>query len=135
MLRLTINRICWPFEADQPIAVAHMSENLKVAFELVEIRTGEHGMRPMLRNGRKALGTRRAVGIEIREVIDACRGPKGDEMQRNAQTLKARFAKTWGEGGVSRNELRAFLKKHGLEVSCKPLQNGGQVQNEPSRSA
>lgn len=124
-----MHRICWPFEADQPIAAAHMSEGLKVALELIEVRTGEHGMRPLLRSGRKAQGTRDAVGIEIRGVIDACRGPKGEEIRKNAQAIKAKFAKTWGDDGVSRNELHVFLKKHGLEMSCNPLQNREQTQN------
>uniref|UniRef100_A0A8H7XNL3 Glycosyltransferase family 1 protein n=1 Tax=Psilocybe cubensis TaxID=181762 RepID=A0A8H7XNL3_PSICU len=120
-----IPMICWPFEADQPIAAAHMSENLNVAFELVEVRTGEHGMKPLLRrNGRKAKGMRAAVGAEIREVIDACRGLRGAELRRNSEALKAKLAKAWGDEGAGRKELRAFLMKHGHEISCRPLQNG-----------
>ncbi|KAH9476195.1 UDP-glycosyltransferase 84A1 [Psilocybe cubensis] len=109
--------ICWPFEADQPVAAAHMTENLKVAFELIEVRTGANGMKPLLRNGRQAKGTREAVGVEIREVIDACRSEKGDELRRNAQAIKAKFAEAWTENGVSRKEFRAFVEKFGLDIS------------------
>ncbi|PPQ89308.1 hypothetical protein CVT25_000375 [Psilocybe cyanescens] len=108
--------ICWPFEADQPAAAAHMTENLNVAFELVEVRTGENGLKPLLRNGRKAKGTREAVGVEIREVIDACRSAKGDELRKNAQALKIKFAEAWAADGVSKKEFRAFVEKYGLNL-------------------
>ncbi|KAJ7097452.1 hypothetical protein C8R44DRAFT_889359 [Mycena epipterygia] len=32
--------ICWPFSADQPMSAAHLTQNLSVAFHLIEIRTG-----------------------------------------------------------------------------------------------
>ncbi|PPQ81811.1 hypothetical protein CVT25_013647 [Psilocybe cyanescens] len=108
--------ICWPFEADQPAAAAHMTENLNVAFELVEVRTGENGLKPLLRNRRKAKGTREAVGVEIREVIDACRSAKGDELRKNAQALKIKFAEAWAADGVSRKEFQAFVEKYGLNL-------------------
>ncbi|PPQ87580.1 hypothetical protein CVT25_006080, partial [Psilocybe cyanescens] len=73
-----IPMICWPFEFDQPLAAAHLSTNLHIAFELIEVRTGAHGMQPVLRlNDRAPQGTRGAVGIEIRAVLDACRSAKG----------------------------------------------------------
>ena len=62
-------RICWPFAVDQPTAAAHLTENIKVAFELFQVRTGD-GLKPLARNGIAAEGTREAVGIEIRQTID-----------------------------------------------------------------
>lgn len=114
---MVISRICWPFEADQPAAAAQMTVNLKVAFELVEVRTGKNGMKPLLRNGRQAKGTREAVGVEIREVIDACRSEKGDELRKNAQAIKAKFAEAWTDGGVSKMEFGVFVEKFGLDIS------------------
>ncbi|PPQ70942.1 hypothetical protein CVT25_013291 [Psilocybe cyanescens] len=105
--------ICWPFDADQPVAAYHLSETLKVAIELIEVRTGEKGLKPLLRNGRKPKGTREAVGIEFRETLDACLGERGQELRRNAQDIKTLFAKSWGAGGISRQEFDAFLKKYG----------------------
>ncbi|KDR73134.1 hypothetical protein GALMADRAFT_721937 [Galerina marginata CBS 339.88] len=102
--------IAWPFEADQPAAAAYLTENLNVAFELIEVRTGERGLKPLHRNGRAAKGTRRAVGVEIRDVLDACRGKKGEELRRNAEDIKAKLLEAWQEGGVSRKELQAFLE-------------------------
>ncbi|KDR73136.1 hypothetical protein GALMADRAFT_722028 [Galerina marginata CBS 339.88] len=102
--------IAWPFEADQPAAAAYLTENLNVAIELIEVRTGERGLKPLHRNGRAAKGTRAAVGVEIRDVIDACRGKKGEELRRNAEDIKAKLFEAWLEGGVSRMELHAFLE-------------------------
>ncbi|KDR73124.1 hypothetical protein GALMADRAFT_158263 [Galerina marginata CBS 339.88] len=103
--------IAWPFEADQPGAAAHLTENLNVAFELIEVRTGENGLKPLYRNGRAAKGTREAVGIEIREVIDACQGHKGEELRKNAEDIREKFAEAWQKDGISRKELHSFLEK------------------------
>ena len=66
----------------------------------------------MLRNGLAAQGTREAVGKEIRQVIDACRGEKGKEFRRNAQELKGKFQKAWDDDGEAKRELRAFLERY-----------------------
>ncbi|KAF4610327.1 hypothetical protein D9613_010450 [Agrocybe pediades] len=106
--------ICWPFQADQPAAAAYLTEYLNVAIELIEVRTGEKGLKPLLRNGRVPKGTREAVGIEIREVIDLVRGAKGDELRRNAESFKIKFAEVWEENGISRKEAQALLEKFRL---------------------
>jgi hypothetical protein len=105
-------RICWPFVADQPYAAAHLTENLKVAFELFQVRTGEDGLKPIARNGITPEGTREAVGTEIRQTIDLCRSKQGQEMRNNAETLKVKFAKSWEEDGTARQEIRRFLHKY-----------------------
>lgn len=105
-------RICWPFQADQPAAAAYLTESLRVAFELLEVRTSEHGVKLLLRDGRTPKGTRDAVGIEIREIIDACRGPKGEELRRNAQGFKAPFLQAWQKDGASRTDAQALLNKY-----------------------
>ena len=104
-------RICWPFSADQPAAAAHITENLKVAFELFQVRTGDNGLKPMHRNGLSstAEGTREAVGIEIRQTIDLCRSEKGQEMRSCAEKFRVKFAKAWEEDGIARQEIRKFL--------------------------
>ncbi|KAF8869585.1 hypothetical protein CPB84DRAFT_1754948 [Gymnopilus junonius] len=107
-----IPMIAWPFSADQPGAAAHLTENLDVAFELIEVRTGDKGLKPLLRNGRAPKGTREAVGVEIKEVIEGCRGPKGDKMRNNAEDMKGKFADAWKEDGAGRKELYDFIEKH-----------------------
>jgi len=83
-----------------------------VAFELIEVRTGPDGLKPLLRNGLTAKGTREAVGREIREALDACRGEQGDELRRNAQEMKRKFEKAWKDGGEAKRELNAFLERY-----------------------
>ena len=66
----------------------------------------------MLRNGLAAQGTREAVGKEIRQVIDACRGERGKELRRNAQEWKVKFEKAWDDDGEAKLELHAFLEQY-----------------------
>ena len=108
---LYFRRICWPISADQPAAAAHLTENLNVAFELLQVRTGE-GLKPLARNGFVAEGTREAVGIEIRRTIDLCRSEKGQELRSNVEQLKVKFAQTWEKDGRARQEIRKFLDKY-----------------------
>ena len=61
------------------------------------------------------MGTREAVGIEARQIIDLCRGEKGQELKSNAKKLKVMFAKAWEEDGTARQEIRNFLHKYTLE--------------------
>lgn len=92
---MSYNRICWPFAADQPAAAAYLTENLRVAFELIEARSGDNSMKPLLRyDGRRHKGTREAVGVEIREVIEACHGKKGEELRANALGMQHHFSET-----------------------------------------
>ncbi|KAF9486599.1 UDP-Glycosyltransferase/glycogen phosphorylase [Pholiota conissans] len=104
--------IGWPFTGDQPLGIAQLETHHKVAIELVEVRTGEHGLKPIRRLGdRTPVGTREAVGREIREVIDHVRGEKGKEMAVNAARVKKEIAQLWEEDGVGKKELAAFLEK------------------------
>ena len=101
-------RIVWPLIGDQPVAAAHVSENLHAAIELFQVRSRE-GINPVYRNGLTPAGTRDAVGIEVRQTIDLCRSEKGQELRSNAEKLKARFAKAWEEDGAAMKEIRKFL--------------------------
>jgi len=103
--------ICWPISADQPAAAVHLTQNLNVAFELFQVRTGG-GLKPLARNGFVPKGTREAVGVEIRETIDLSRSEKGQEMRSIAKQLKVKFAQTWEENGMGRQEIRKFLDKY-----------------------
>ena len=112
------NRICWPISADQPAAAAHLTENLNVAFELFQVRTGD-GLKPIARNGGVTIkGTREAVGVEIRQTIDSTRSEEGLEMRRNAEQIKKKFAKAWEDGedgpGKANREIREFLRKYSI---------------------
>ena len=79
-------RICWPISADQSAAAVHLTENLNVGFELFQVRTGD-GLKPIARRkgglgvNNTPEGTREAVGVEIRHIIDLTRSEKGWEMR------------------------------------------------------
>jgi hypothetical protein len=104
-------RIFFPLTGDQPVAAAHVTENLHAGFELFQVRTGE-GLKRSYRNGLTPAGTREAVGIEIRQTIDLCRSEKGQVIRSNAEKLKVKFAKAWDEDGAARQEIRKFLDKY-----------------------
>ena len=112
LVTFLFRRICWPISADQPAAAAHLTENLNVAFELFQVRTGDAGLKPIARNGITPEGTREAVGVEIRQTIDLSRSEKGQEMRNNVEQLKVKFAQTWEEGGKGKQEIREFLRKY-----------------------
>ncbi|KAF5312054.1 hypothetical protein D9619_003768 [Psilocybe cf. subviscida] len=114
--------ICWPFSGDQPFNAAHLSENLNVGIELIEVRTGECGAstsvdgitssKPLHRNGRAAQGTRAAVRAEFLGVVDTVvRGERGVEMRKNVERVRREFEEAWKEGGDAREEVRAFLRE------------------------
>ncbi|KAJ7813740.1 hypothetical protein B0H14DRAFT_2604649 [Mycena olivaceomarginata] len=99
--------ICWPFGGDQPIAAVHLSENLNVAFHLMEVRTGK-GLQP-LHNGLVPLGTRTAMSAELRLVFDQCRDEAGKEKRRNAERMREKVANAWAAGGSSVVAMNAFF--------------------------
>ncbi|KAJ7743917.1 hypothetical protein DFH07DRAFT_963932 [Mycena maculata] len=103
--------ICWPFDGDQPMAAEYLTQNLKVAFHFIEVRTGKNGLRPLY-SGRAPEGTRVAVGAEIRAVIDLCRGEAGAAKRKNVERLKGELAEAWAAGGSSQVAMQAFFAKH-----------------------
>ena len=66
----------------------------------------------MYRNGITPAGTCEAVGIEVRQTIDLCRGEKGQEIRSNVEKLKVEFSKAWKENGAAKQEIRNFLNKY-----------------------
>ena len=101
----------FPLVADQPVAAAHVTENIHAGFELFQVRSGE-GLKPLHRNGLTPAGSREAVGIEVRHTIDLCRSEKGQEIRSNAEKLKVEFAKAWEEDGPAKQEIRRFVHKY-----------------------
>ncbi|KAJ6562255.1 UDP-Glycosyltransferase/glycogen phosphorylase, partial [Mycena capillaripes] len=102
--------ICWPFQADQPIAAVHLSQNLNMAFHLMEVRTAK-GLQP-LHSGYVPRGRRDAMQAEFREVLDHCRGEVGKEKRRNAQQMQVEMAKAWAAGGSGILAINEFFTEH-----------------------
>ena len=101
----------FPHLGDQPVAAAHITENLHAGFELFQVRSGQ-GVKPIYRNGLTPAGSREAVGIEVGHTIDLCRSEKGQEVRGNAEQLKVKFVKAWEEDGDARQEILNFLDKY-----------------------
>ncbi|KAI0356302.1 UDP-Glycosyltransferase/glycogen phosphorylase [Trametes cingulata] len=100
--------IFWPFGGDQPLNAVHISEQLEVGYELLEVRTG-HGLHPIYRNGRKPAGTIEALQKEAREVLAKAFGPDGAEKRERLQALTRSVMREWEEGGTSLKDVTAFL--------------------------
>ena len=65
----------------------------------------------MYRNGITSAGTCEAVGIEVRQTIDLCRGEKGQEIRSNVEKLKVEFSKAWKDE-AAQQEITNFLHKY-----------------------
>ena len=102
-------RICWPFDADQPVNAANLTVVHNVAYELFEVRTG-HGLRPIHRLGDRAPeGSLEAVRREAREVLTKARGEDGAVKRANAQKLSKAIINTWKEDGICWQEMRKIF--------------------------
>ena len=75
---------------------------------MVEVRTGEEGLKPLYR-GVTPAGTDEAVIAEARTIIRNARGPEGEKKRRNAESIKNKWRKEWEEGGGALTELRRLL--------------------------
>ncbi|KAF8227378.1 UDP-Glycosyltransferase/glycogen phosphorylase, partial [Tricholoma matsutake] len=101
--------IAWPISLDQPANAAYLTLTLDVAFELIQVRTGESGLRPLYR-GVQATGTPDAVASEARHVLQSARGEEGKKKRRNAEVLRDNLRKAWEEDGEGMINLRRFLR-------------------------
>lgn len=106
---LYLDRIAWPIEVDQPANAMHLTLNLDVAFELIEVRTGEAGLKLMYR-GTQAKGLPEAVVAEAREVLHMARGEGGTRKRRNAEKIRDNMRMTQKEGGEGLEDMRRLLR-------------------------
>ncbi|KAI9067516.1 glycosyltransferase family 1 protein [Trametes sanguinea] len=100
--------ILWPIDADQAANAIHLAEELRVAYELVEVRHGA-GLGTVHRTGRTPRGTVEAVKSEIRDVLARAFGGDGEEKRARLGLLRSELQAAWAEGGVARREVEAFL--------------------------
>jgi hypothetical protein len=106
---LYFDRIVWPIEVDQPANAINLALNLDAAFELIEVRTGEAGLKLMYR-GTQAKGLPEAVVAEAREVLRMARGEEGTRKRRNAEKIRDEMRMTWEEGGEGLKDMRRLLR-------------------------
>ncbi|TBU34160.1 hypothetical protein BD311DRAFT_840885 [Dichomitus squalens] len=100
--------IVWPIIADQPMNATYLSEDLDVAYELIEVRNGT-GAGKIFRNGRVPIATIDAVKAEMGEILDRAFGEDGRRKRENLQRLRKTLQEAWSEHGVARREVEAFL--------------------------
>ncbi len=103
--------ILWPFGGDQPMNAVHISEQLKVGYELIEVRTGPAGLHQIYRNGRTPKGTIEALKEEARDVLTKAYGPDGTEKRQRLAALTHAATREWEEGGSALRDVKAFLEK------------------------
>lgn len=92
--------ICWPFAAEQPLNAIQLTENLGVAYELLEVRTGD-GLRPIYRTGKAPAGTLDAVRAEAAAVLDKAFGADGEAKRAKVRELRETSLRLWAPDGAA----------------------------------
>ncbi|KAI9067512.1 glycosyltransferase family 1 protein [Trametes sanguinea] len=100
--------ILWPIDADQTPNAIHLTEELRVAYELIEVRNGA-GLGTIYRTGHKPTGTVEAVKNEIRDVLARAFGADGEEKRARLGALRTELQAAWAEGGVAMRDMEVFL--------------------------
>ncbi|KAI9064794.1 glycosyltransferase family 1 protein [Trametes sanguinea] len=115
--------IFWPVAADQPANAIHLTEQLEVAYELLEVRTGI-GLAKIYRTGYTPVGTVDAVRAELRDVLARAFGADGEAKRAKMQGLRETLGKAWKKDGIARQEVEAFLDDAcaGIPVKLVPAQ-------------
>ena len=73
-----------------------VSDKLKIAIELQQIRSGVDGKTRY--NGVVINSTEENIKAEMREAFARITGPEGEEMRKRIQAIRAEYAKSWKEG-------------------------------------
>ncbi|KAF9062782.1 hypothetical protein BDP27DRAFT_1336118 [Rhodocollybia butyracea] len=107
--------IFWPLGADQPLNAAVLSIMHKAAFELIEVRSGENGTKPLLRfenTDYEPTFTVDAVKTEVEQLLVKIKGEEGRVVRANFEKLADEMGRNWDKGKQSRTDLDEFLKKY-----------------------
>lgn len=113
-------RICWPILLDQALVAAHLSLTLKVAYQVYEVRNGEHGLKPLHRfkthpeEARELTGSMEAVREEFTAVLAKMRSEDGELKRKTAKEIGENMEKEWDEGGAGFEVLKSFEDHAGL---------------------
>lgn len=105
-------RICWPYHADEPTNAAHLSHNLDVAYELIEVRTGL-GLKPILRSGKVPIGSVEAVREEAASVLENAFLIDGERKRTNIKILRDAVLASWAEDGSAKLSMDALVESLG----------------------
>lgn len=86
---------------------AYLSLKLNVAYELIEVRTG-NGLKPLHR-GITPRGTIDAVEEEFRGVLKQAWSSDGQQKREKAEELRRKLSNLWDKDGESVKELRRLI--------------------------
>ncbi|KAF9461362.1 hypothetical protein BDZ94DRAFT_1299257 [Collybia nuda] len=106
--------IFWPISADQPMNAAQLGITHKAAFELIEVRSGEQGIKPLLRfqnTGYVPTFTVDAVRKEVEGAVMKLKGEEGQAVRANFNELCERMWRSWDVDAECGMDLDQFLKK------------------------
>lgn len=81
---------------------------LDASYELFEIRSGEHGLKPLYRTGKAPAGTMDAVREEAAAILKKAFGEDGKRKRANLEQLSHKVMHTWDEGGPAQREMKRF---------------------------
>ncbi|GJE92138.1 glycosyltransferase family 1 protein [Phanerochaete sordida] len=101
--------ICWPMSADQPLNAVQLVENLDVAYELHEVRTGARGLKPLRRTGTAPQGTPEALRAEMYAVLAKAFGEDGARKRENIRKMRDAARTMWRQGGLARRAAEQLL--------------------------
>ncbi|KAI0745369.1 UDP-Glycosyltransferase/glycogen phosphorylase [Earliella scabrosa] len=100
--------ILWPYGADQPLNAVQVADNLKIGYELLEVRSGA-GLLPIYRTGYTPKGTVEAVKAEAHEVLAKAFGEDGAKRRANLEELRRKVNSEWDDGGAAKREIVSLL--------------------------
>ena len=83
---------------------------MDIAYELFEVRTGEHGLKPIHRIKRAPVGTVNAVREEAAAILDKAFGDDGARKRVKINQLREKVLAAWDENGSSRLDVQALVK-------------------------
>ncbi|KAG8879662.1 hypothetical protein FRB98_005572 [Tulasnella sp. 332] len=92
--------ILWPIAFDHPYISAVVTREAKVAFELLQVRTGVNVGRPTAGTGTTVTGTDASIREEMRSVFEAMSGQAGKELRDNVKVLQKVFRDSHKSGGA-----------------------------------
>ncbi|CDO72086.1 hypothetical protein BN946_scf184962.g29 [Trametes cinnabarina] len=116
--------IIWPIAVDQPSNAMHLTHNVDMAYELIEVRTGV-GAGPLHRTGKAPVGTLDAVRDMLRDALARAFGEDGEAKRRRLLGLRERLEGAWSESGPARREVEEFLN----HVRALPVATVFPIQN------
>ncbi|KAG9012068.1 hypothetical protein FRB93_002211 [Tulasnella sp. JGI-2019a] len=99
--------ILWPIAYDQPYIAAVLTRKHKVAFELLQVRTGINVGRPTAGSGTIVLGTDAAIREEMRSVLTLTRGEDAEALRSNMKVLQRAFKESH-DSGTARQAMERF---------------------------